>query len=174
MYYRIIDDTENYANYLPSNYSLDLAENLDKKINVEDWQGLHFDLLDKNDVRPTPEFIAGDIPACSKRLYDVLNNICSDSVQFFPCTVGENNLPYYVMNIITVTDAVDYEHSDFHRFPTSGRIMFFSKIQFNQKIQNPFFRIPDLLRTHLFCTEETKLVLESIGVQGLDFSDSLF
>ena len=174
MYYRVVDDTEKYANYLPSNYSSDLAEMFDGHCLVNKWQGMHFDLVDKEDTRPTPDFIGGDISACSKRLYDILKDLCCDSVEFLPCTVGKEMLPYYVMNVTLVSDAVDYEKSVFHRFPTSGRIMFFEKISFATDIQKSFFKIPELMRTHLFCVEQVKMILESVEASGVAFSNELF
>ena len=174
MYYRITDDTENYANFLPSNYTDESFEPLDGQSRIATWQGLHFELTDKEDVRPIPDFFAADMPACSERLFNVLKDICKDSVEFLPCTVGDDKLPFYVMNVIVKNDVVDYESSSFQRFPSSGRIMFFNKICFNTEIKDSFFKIPDLINTHVFCTDSVKNALEKADAKGVAFSDSLF
>ena len=69
---------------------------------------------------------------------------------------------------------VDYERSVYHRFPLTGKIMFFKTIVFKDDITDPLFRISDLPYTYFFCTEELKKILEGIGVKGAVFSTELF
>ena len=95
-------------------------------------------------------------------------------MEFLPCTVGKENLEYYVFNVLGRLDLVDYEKPKYHRFNTSGRIMFFSKIVFKEEITVPLFGISDLRYASFFCTEKLKTVLDRLDVQGLRLSSDLF
>ncbi len=174
MYYRIKSDSENYANLLPTNNSIELGETFDGRSHIENWKGLHFDLTLKDDTRPIPEISIDYIPICSRRVYEAIKEICCGFVEFLPCTVGEENLEYYVFNVLGRQDLIDYERSRYQRFVSSGRIMFFNKIVFKEEIKNPLFGISDLPYAFLFCTEEFKALLEGIDVKGVMFSKELF
>ena len=173
-YYRITGDAENFANFLPQNYSMKMAEQFDGRSHADGWEGLHFTLTDPNDERPIPEIITGYIPIYSRRVYEKIKDICSGFVEFLPCTVGEEKKEFFVFNILGAQDSVDYEKSVFHRFKTGNGIKYFERIAFKEKVKAPMFRIPDLPYTYFFCTEKFKVLLEQIHVQGIQFSSELF
>lgn len=174
MYYRIMGDSENYANLMPADYTMDFASQFDGRSLADGWKKIHFELIDPQDNRPLPEIATGYIPICSKRVYEVIKDMCKGCVEFLPCTVGAENLEYYIFNILDTRDVVDYSKSTFRRFSTTGRIMMFDKIVFVKEVTLPMFRIKDLPYTHFFCTEDMKKLLDTISVEGLVFSNELF
>ena len=174
MYYRITGDAENFANFLPQNYTMKLAEQFDGRSLADGWKGLHFALTDPKDERPIPEIITGYIPICSRRVYENIKDVCSEFVEFLPCTVGEEKKDFFVFNILGAQDSVDYENSVFQRFKTGNAIKYFERIAFKEEVQTPMFRIRDLPYTYFFCTEKLKALLEQINVQGICFSKELF
>lgn len=174
MYYQIIGDSENFANFLPSNYTQKLADKFNGRVLSKGWEVLHFDLVDKKDGRPIPEIITGYIPICSRRIYERIKEDCKGCVEFLPCTVGDKNMEYFLFNILVTKDTIDYDKSIYKRFPSTGRIMLFNKIVFTSKVETPLFRISDLPYTYFFCTEEFKQLLESTNAKGIIFSNDMF
>ena len=174
MYYRIMGDAENFANFLPKDYTMEMAQRFDGRSLMAEWKPLHFELTDYGDNRPLPEIITGYIPVCSARVYEAIKDACKGIVEFLPCTLGHKKHDYFVFNILGAKNSVDYERSVYHRFPSTGKIMFFKTIVFKDDITDPLFRISDLPYTYFFCTEEFKKLLESIGTKGAVFSTELF
>ena len=174
MYYRITGDAENFANFLPVNYSSSLAETFDGRSLASGWMPLHFELADEKDNRPVPEIITGYIPLCSRRVYEAIKAACQSVVEFLPCSLGKEKKEFFVFNILGAKNNVDYERSSFLRFPSTGRIMTFNRIVFKNQITDPLFRISDLPYTYFFCTEEFKELLEAIQPKGLLLANNLF
>ena len=75
MYYRVMDDSKNYANLLPDDSSIELAETFDGRSHIEHWTGMHFDLTLENDPRPIPEISVDYIPICNRRVYDAIKDM---------------------------------------------------------------------------------------------------
>jgi hypothetical protein len=173
MYYRITGDSENFANFIPKDFSLDFAREFDGRSHKTNWTPLHFELTDPTDDRPTPELFTDYFLVCSKRLGDRLKDLCEDFAEFLPCTVGNDMLEYYVVNIVSIKDNVNYDKSNFIRFPT-GRIMLFNKISFIEEITDPMFRISDLQYAFFFCTDAVKSIIEDLDIKGACLSSSLF
>lgn len=174
MYYRILSDEENFANFLPKNYTNELAKKFDGRSHLKGWTELHFELVDPKDERPIPEIITGYIPIISQRVYEKLKNHTFEGIEFLPCTLGKNNNKYYVMNVTNIISCIDYENSKYKSFPSTGRIMFFEHIALEKIIEDPVFRICDLPYNFYFCTEKFKNILEEINPKGLMFSNALF
>ena len=173
MYYRITGDSENFANFILKDFSLDFAREFDGRSHKANWTALHFELTDPTDNRPTPELFTDYFLVCSKRLGDKLKDLYENVAEFLPCTVGEDMLEYYVVNIVSIKNNVDYDKSDFVRFPT-GRIMLFNKIAFTEEITDALFRISDLQYAFFFCTDEVKTMMEELNVKGACLSNALF
>lgn len=174
MYYRLTGDSENYANLLPINYSQELAEKFNGTSLINGWQKLYFKLVDPTDLRPLPEIVTGYIPICSNRVYKVIKDICKEFVEFLPCTVENAKENYYVLNILVQKNNVDYEKSVYHRFPSTGKIMFFEYIAFTSVINEHLFKVSDLPFTYFFCDEYLKKELEKLDVKGMKLSAELF
>ena len=174
MYYRIMGNAENFANFLPKNYTMEMAQKFDGRSLAEGWEPLHFELVDPDDNRPLSEIITGYIPICNTRVYEAVRDMCEGVVEFLPCTLGREKHEYFVFNILGTKDSVDYERSVYYRFPSSGKIMFFKTIVLKNDITDPMFRIVDLPYTYFFCTENFKTILEQMDVKGVTFSAELF
>lgn len=182
MYYRLNDNLEEYRNYIISEES---KSNFSKEFYMDVFDGRSF-----KDGYKTCEFVMtvkeekdypladiwfGSIPVCSKRAKEVIESISDESeVEFLPCKLEGVEEQYYIFNILGSEDCVDYEKSKFQRFSSSGRIMFFEHIEFNQEVNRHFFRIEDLKRGYFFVNKETKEKLEKAGLKGLVFDNSLF
>ena len=174
MYYKLTEDLDNFSGILPVNYSMELASSFDGRSHAALWEPIHFEKMDKSDLRPLPEILTGYIPICSARVYEAIKDVCNNIVEFLPCTIGDERLEYYVFNILGSLDVVDYDRSIYQRFPSTGRIMFFKKLVFKETVEVPLFRIPDLPYTYFFCTEEFKVLLEGIDCRGAKFLSDMF
>ena len=174
MYYSIQSDDDNYANFFPENHSIELVKSFRGVSLIENWKPIHFKLMKKKDKRPIADIMTACIPICSRKVYEAIRSVCEGCVEFLPCTIGEEKMDYYVMNVLSVTDAIDYTRSSYQRFSPEGRIMSFEKIIFKDDVQYPIFKIADLLLGYIFCSETLKGLLESIGANGVLFSSALF
>lgn len=173
MYYRILFDAEQFANLIPENETIEWAETFDGRSHEAGWNGMHFNLTLEGDKRPIPEIHIDYMPICSRRVYEEIKTMCEGVVEFLPCTVGKDNLEYYIFNILGSQDVVDYEKSKYFRLEPNGKILFFDKIIFREETASPMFRIPDLPYNHFFCAEEVKQKLENINAAGVKFSTNL-
>lgn len=173
MYYQIKFQTGEFANYFPDNVDFETSRSFDGRSRAKEWKEIHYSLVDAKDKRPVPDFISGFIPACSQKAYEYLRELCGDKVEFLPCTVGETNERFYVMNIVGLEDCVDYEKSKFIRF-SNGRIQSFQHIAFTENILAPIFKIKDLPVNFYFVNEEFFKKASELPLKGWCFSNALF
>ncbi len=97
---------------------------------------------------------------------------CNYEILPLICDFGD----YWAINIMDVLDCVDYEHSEFKRFPQSTtkgtpRIMRFIKFAFIPDKLCGFhvFKIPDLPKAHIFVDEVFVNEVSKCNITGFDF-----
>lgn len=173
MFYQFDFDTNNYANFIPQNISYDLMHQFDGRHHAESWTGIHYIITDNKDKRPIPDFISGSIPACSKKAYDKIYDMCKNYAEFLPCSVGQENAKYYVLNIIHIESCIDYNNSKIVRY-SNGDIMLFNHIEFKKNINPTIFRINDLAIGHFFANDSFVRIVKESGLTGLNFKNDLF
>ena len=177
MYYRLKDNLEDYRNYILDDENRNFYSGLfDGRSHKECYKMCNFVMTVRTENKhPVADIWFGDIPVCSERAKNVILTICNENeVEFLPCNLEGVEEQYYIFNILGSEDCVDYEKSKFHKFTSTGRIMFFEHIEFKEAIKRHFFRISDLKRCYYFVDEETKQKLEKEDLKGLCFDNSLF
>ena len=177
MYYRLIGDNENFRNYIMVGYTQDYANMFDGRSHKSTYKKTEFKLTKETEsTYPIADFIGvGYIPLCSKKMKGVLETVCEkDEIEFLPCKLEGINDDFYIMNVLGLEDCVNYEESDYETFKSSDRIMFFNKIKLKKEIQRHVFRIIDLPYCNYFVSEKVKNKLESAGLKGLKFDNTMF
>ena len=175
MFYRILDNMEEYAGLLIKGYSQELADKFDGSSLKNSWEKMTIEVFDKENIKPLPEIVVGYIPLCNERVKNIIEEIAGDDeVEFLPCEFLGQQDKYYVMNILGRLDCVDYDKSKFTKYPSSDKIMFFEHVEFKEDVKRNFFRIEDLKYCHYFVNETTKAKLEKAKIKGLVLSDELF
>lgn len=182
MFYLLNCDCENFRNYylsknLSANEAVELSKSFDGRSHGDSYTAITFFMTRKKESEyPIADWQTGCIPICSKKMKDVVEEMCSENeVEFLPCKLEGTDEVYYIMNILGLEDCVDYEKSKFTRFPSNpNKIMFFEYIEFKNKVNRHFFRIKDLPYCHYFVSQEAKEKLENAGLKGLVFDNKLF
>lgn len=174
MYYRICFDVDQYATFVPDNYTYDFIQLFDGRSLIKDWDRVHLHTIDSRDRRPMPDLIDGICPICSENAMNLLCAICDNCVEFLPCTVGKKKVQYYFMNIIRVEDCIDYEKSDFVRLYPNKQILYFDHIVFTREILSPIFRIPDQKGSFFFVNDKFVSAYNKLNLTGMYFENKLF
>lgn len=107
--------------------------------------------------------------AVDERARNLLYPLVKDDVEFLPLYYGENQ--YYVLNVTTVLDCIDYERAEYLNFPNGGRIMRFTKYAFDEsKIGDThIFKIVDEKRKAPFVSDQFVECVEENGLTGFTF-----
>ena len=180
MHYRLLSDLENYRNYiLEENEKFEMikySDLFDGRSHKDIYKPVRFVMTKKSEIKYSLADVSlGPIPLCSEKAKNAILSICDENeVEFLPCSLEETDEKYYIFNVLGSENCVNYDNSKFHRFPSSGRIMFFEYIEFNKEIKRHIFRIEDLKHNHYFVNEETKEVLEKAGLKGILFDNNVF
>ena len=103
------------------------------------------------------------------RAVDVLRATLGEDGEMLPLDCPEADLK--VLNVLRVVDALDLERSKLVRFPSTGRIMTVESHIFHaERLRGvKVFKVPELLRTEAFVTDEVVKLVESSGLKGVGF-----
>jgi hypothetical protein len=102
------------------------------------WVPLHFEYLD-NSIRGDSPGFCTKCPVLSDRALTVLSPLIRTFSEILPIFVEKEK--FYLLNVTTVLDCIDYDNSRFKTFPDSKKIMRFISYSF----------LPDLIRgIHIF------------------------
>lgn len=106
------------------------------------------------------------VPVLKRTAVDALGPLLRNDGEFLPLECNEADL--WAFNGTTILDALDVDRSDLVRF-SSGRIMRVNSYVFrSDRLQNVFaFKVPGLLRSALFVTEE--VVVRAATLTGVGF-----
>lgn len=110
-------------------------------------------------------------PLFNEKTIDVLEEFLKDKAELLP--VYHEKSKYYVVNIINVIDALDYEKSEFERFDT-GAIMYCTKYSFKPEIveNQHLFKIPLCNSIDIFVSDDFKKKVEETKIKGLIFVEA--
>lgn len=130
-----------------------------KPVKVIDYEGII-----KGDMPGLP-----GVPVFSERAVIELNQLLNDQVELLP--LNHPTEKYYIINVVNVVDAVDYENSKVKRFSSSGRVMRFDKYAFHlEPIKNQhIFKIPELPKAYVFVSDEFRDRVLNSALTGFQF-----
>ena len=177
MYYKLIDDSENFRNYKMVGYTQEYANQFDGRSQKSSYKPVTFKVTQETENKYSiADFQAGYLPICSEKAKKIIEKICDENeVEFLPCYLEGVDEQYYILNILGLEDCVDYDKSKFTKFPSDpNKVMAFEHIEFKEKVNRHFFRIKDLPYCHYFISQEAKDRLEKTNLKGFVFNGSLF
>ena len=179
MYYRLTCNMDKYRNYYLKEEVKEggelYFETFDGRSHKDIYTPRNFILTAKREIKNPIADMVFAYPICSEKAKNVISSICDEGeVEFFPCTLEGCDETYYIFNVLGSEDCVDYEKSEFIKFPSSGKIMFFNHIEIGKEVNRHIFRIKDIAKSHYFVDERTKKILEAANLEGLEFDNSLF
>lgn len=117
----------------------------------------------------------------------VMQEIIAEHVEFLPldfqAPVGDGSLyspealrslsgkTYYVINVLTTLDCLDFEQSEFTYFKSTGGIRSIRKRVFKPDCigDTPIFKLPILNRVTTYVTDSFKQLVEDNNLTGLEF-----
>ena len=163
---------EKYDYLIPANgYDIEEIYTYDGRSHKDEWNGRK---VIPDVVRKKPNL--GDITEClgipvfSKNAIEKLYDLIKDDVEFLPLDCDEGD--FSMINVTTVLDAIDYEKSDFERFKSSGRIMYFEKYVFREDVVkgHNIFKIVDENLNPVFVSDDFVKAVRKNRLKGFRFA----
>jgi hypothetical protein len=165
-------DSDNYQTValVDDSQWAELIEMFDGSPMAASWKPVEIEVLYKGERSQSdfPEF--SGLAVFSARAADVLRDVLEPHGELLElnCTNGD----YYVYNVTNVVDALDEDASEVKRFRSSGRIMRVISYEFKpDALGAPVFKLPQLVKSYVFVTDEFVRRAEEAGLNGFDFSD---
>jgi hypothetical protein len=151
---------------LPSNFYWEF----DGRRHAAGWKTLTISAADEDDTTaPLPDFAAvGVLPAFSVRAAEALLPLLQPNGELLP--LRHRRAEYMLYNVTTVAHVLDEGASAVTRFTGSGRVMSVERFMFDSvAVQNlHVFRIPQLLRGHMFVTDAFVGAVEANRLTGFN------
>lgn len=121
----------------------------------------------KRKIADVSDFSSG-APLFNEKAVSMLEEFLKAKAELLPAYYEGNK--YYVVNVINVIDALDYEKSEFVRFDT-GAIMYCTKYFFKSEIveNQHIFKIPLCNYIDIFVSDEFKKQVEEFKLKGFIF-----
>jgi len=146
----------------------------DGTIRIAGWRPVRVKLVRQDEGgKPYAEsdfpWLGEHAPVMRPRAVDVLRATLGEDGEMLPLDCPEADLK--VLNVLRVVDALDLERSKLVRFPSTGRIMTVESHIFHaERLRGvKVFKVPELLRTEAFLTDEVVKLVESSGLKGVGF-----
>jgi len=144
----------------------------DGRSHAKDWKTITVSAADEDDAAVAlPDFaFIGVLPAFNVPAVDVLLPVLRPNGELLP--VRHRRAEYMLYNVTRVADALDEESSVVKRFSGTGDVMKVEKFAFRPEVVRALevFRIPQLLRGHVFVTDPFVTLVEANGLTGFDLS----
>ncbi len=151
----------------------DLKDMFDGTPLKQRWKPIEVEVL-RDDKRK--DRLKGDCPSLSpgvavfsERAVAALKDMLEASGELLPLLCDDGQ--YYLFNVTSVIDALDESSSDLLRFSESGRVMRVKKYVFHSSVVSKasVFKIPQLVRSHIFVVRAFAERARERGLAGFDF-----
>lgn len=136
------------------------------------WQPIRMRLVDKDERgrRLLPSdipWLGEHAPVLRRKAVERFGSMLAADGELLPLACDEAEL--FVFNVTSVVDALDLDRSELLRFPSTGRIMKVKTHVFRPERLSGVraFKVPELLRSSLFVTDE--VVRVAGGLTGVGF-----
>lgn len=132
------------------------------------WIPLHFEYLENRRKGDSPGFSE---PVLSERALTVLSPIISTFTEILPIFVEKEK--FYLLNVTTVLDCIDYDNSRFETFPDSKKIMWFESYSFRpDRIRGiHIFKISDEPKCNPFVSDDFRDAVIANKLKGFHFEE---
>lgn len=134
------------------------------------WEPVSASIVGNNsgDIGDFIPFAPG-ILVCNEKALSILRRNCEVEIEALDMQVkGEH---YWMINVINVIDCFDEDRAVYRKSPFEDTIVEVNKYSFEaSRLSNTFlFKVPQLVRTHVFCTSRFRSLYDSEGLTGLEF-----
>lgn len=170
--YRYICDSNHFHSLAKDRrLGFDWVNKFDGRIFGESWRPIqvHWDYADNGGEQGDFSQFAGHIPALNEIAWRCLNALIAEHVEQLPLRLlPPHSDTYHLLNVVTVIDALDHEHSDIKYFE-GGRIMHVLKHVFHSELvaDTPIFRIRGYEFSAVYVNEEFRCRVEAGNLTGL-------
>lgn len=125
--------------------------------------------MDEDDAQLGDCTVLGTVPLLSRRAADALFPIIETSAELLPVHYPRAALS--ILNVLGTSDCLDESRSEVERFPT-GRVMRVTEYVFHpHKLPKArIFRLPQLLRAHLYVTDGFVSAVQQSDLTGFEFT----
>ena len=165
-------DWDKYDNLQPVvDWSLEMIRSFDGRKKLQEWEPIEVERLEPEKGLDLADnmWISTPVPVFSEKAKQLVEGILGDTVEFLPTISTEGE--FWLVNVTTVLDCVDYEKSEIIRFKSSGRIMDIKKfVFFEEKVKGiDMFKIKEMPLQFPFVSDRFKELIESSDLTGFGF-----
>lgn len=171
-------DVDNYKGFILENnteiYKMDSI--LDKGNKLEQCEPLKLKGLESDrEIGDNPKFWTyTSILMISEKSKNVINKKFQEYIQFLPMIDGIENSSFYLVNVLNIIDAINYEKSHF-KMLSWKYIVDVTKYVFNNNVVGvPIFKITldgVIKTTTTFVNDEFKKLIEDSNLRGFKFTE---
>jgi hypothetical protein len=164
------DRNGGYETIVMANRKVDFPKYIKGQFNgnpIEYWGDIKFLTHHKGKPSDIPDFSSGK-PVFSRKALDALEGLLDGSAQILPIIHDQHEL--YMINVLQVLDAIDYEHSIIDRFEngTFRNIIDYAFWE-NKLIGQHIFKLPELRLIRVFVSDLFRERCLSAGLHGFKF-----
>ena len=163
-------ELDQFDNLIPEReFTVDEIKSFDGRSHLNKWNPIKVKRMEPEkglDLSDAPGF---NIPVFSRKAMECLYPLISNNVEILPLDFDEGD--YFVINVTTVLDAIDYEKSVYKTFRDGKRIMAFKKYAFIPEVvkNTSIFKISDEKTRYAFVSDEFKQIVEKNNLTGFKF-----
>lgn len=164
-------DVRQYDSFLkPKEFDPDFIQSFDGRTQTLNWDPISVQRSYNDECLGLSDYPNFCFPVCSEKAVFVLKPLIESNVEFLPLVFGSDK--YWVINILTVLDAVNRSKSVYKTFRDGKRIMAFQKYAFfPEAVTNiPVFKITEEKTRYPFVSDEFKRVVENNCLTGFEFT----
>ena len=165
-------DYDKYDNLKPVlKWSREETRSFDGRKKIATWEPIEVERLEPEKGLDLADnmWLSTPVPAFSDKAKQLVEGLLGDSVEFLPTISKEGT--FWLVNVTTVLDCVDYEKSEIVRFQSSGRIMDIPRFVFREDVVKDvdMFKTKDLPLRFPCVSDRFKELVESSGLTGFGF-----
>lgn len=165
-------DYDKYDNLKPVvKWSWEETRSFDGREKVSTWEPIEVERLEPEKGLDLADnmWLSTPVPAFSDKAKQLVEGLLGDTVEFLPTISKEGT--FWLVNVTTVLNCVDYEKSEIVRFPFSERIMDIPRFVFREEVVKgvDMFKIKDKPLRFPFVSDRFKELVESSGLTGFGF-----
>lgn len=168
--YKLWCDVDNYEGLIEEPFmSVDEWQSFDGRPKADGWKPIKVNRAHPKKMKLS-DFPYAFTNVFSLKAVNGLKTLIEDDVEILPLEFEE--IQYFVINVTTVLDVIDYDRSEFETFDNSDRILAFDKYAFrlcDDLHQHNIFKLIDEPASYTFVNERFKDEVERNGLTGFKF-----
>lgn len=136
---------------------------------IEEWVPLTVVSIANKKKKGDYVYYTANVPVFYSRAVSLLNEYIAGNVQFLP---AKHERELYFVNVTNIVDCIDYKRSILRQNPWNVFSGFERMFFIEEKLKDEYiFKIPELLHTHVFVTDQFKGMVEQLKLKDFDFEE---